>query len=118
MQLTLHRLNGEVTPVELSFPDEISALILKALATTVRAKATDVVDLWRCLEIALAAGVEPSDFKIEQEKEGAGVVRRLFLERSGPGMTALIAEQRLSGDAADARFTRLRALVDRVVGPE
>lgn len=116
IQLTLHRMNGEVVRAELSFPDELSALILKAFATTVRTKGTDVVDLWRCLEVAFAAGVGPSHFNSEKEKEGAEVVRRLFRERSGPELMALITEQRLSVNAADARFTRLRALVDRVLG--
>jgi hypothetical protein len=39
----------------LPFPDEVSALVRKAMATRVRDKPTDVADIWRCLEIALAA---------------------------------------------------------------
>ena len=62
MTLELHRLNGDTLIAELSFPDEVAALILKAFATRVRSKATDVVDVWRCLEVALAARVEPRAF--------------------------------------------------------
>jgi hypothetical protein len=32
-------------------------------------------------------------------------------------MTALIDEQHLSREAADQRFTRIRALIARVIGP-
>ena len=32
-------------------------------------------------------------------------------------MTALVAEQHLSGSAVDERFTRVRALISRVLGP-
>lgn len=62
LALELHRLNGERLEVELAFPDEVAALVLKAFATRVRNKATDVVDVWRCLEVAFAAGAGPHDF--------------------------------------------------------
>jgi len=41
----------------------------------------------------------------------------LFDRRDGFGMKALIDEQRLSRVGADQRFTRLRALITRVLGP-
>ena len=59
--LELRRLNGDVLEATLPFADEVSALVLKGLATRVRTKDTDVTDIWRCLEIAYAAGVVPSD---------------------------------------------------------
>ena len=40
------------------FPDEVAALTLKAFASQVRDKATDLVDLWRCLEVAYTAGTD------------------------------------------------------------
>jgi hypothetical protein len=61
MELELRRLNGDTLLATLPFPDEVSALVLKSLATRVRAKVTDVADIWRCLEIAFAAEVVPSD---------------------------------------------------------
>ena len=47
LTLELHRLNGDALDVELSFPDEVAALVLKGFATRVRVRATDVVDVWR-----------------------------------------------------------------------
>ncbi|MEA2703039.1 MAG: hypothetical protein QOD63_984, partial [Actinomycetota bacterium] len=116
LTLELHRLNGDALDVELSFPDEVAALVLKGFATRVRVRATDVVDVWRCLEVAFAAGVDPTAFADAIPAEGAALVRTLFNRRDGVGMTTLRSEQRLSDQAADARFTRVRALVARVVG--
>ncbi len=62
MRLELQRMDGQTLNATLPFPDELSALVLKALATRVRNKPTDVTDVWRCLEIALAAGVAPEEF--------------------------------------------------------
>lgn len=116
LALELHRLNGEQLDVEIAFPDEVAALVLKAFATRVRNKATDVVDVWRCLEVAFAAGVTPEEFTDGNRSEAAALVRSLFDRRDGPGMRALESEQRLSTMAADERFTRLRALILRVIG--
>lgn len=81
-----------------------------------RDKATDVIDGWRCLEVAFAAGVKPSEFTDRQPAEAAAIIRSLFTARDGRGMNDLIAEQRISKPAADQRYTRLRALVGRVLG--
>lgn len=116
MPLELHRLNGETLDVVVPFPDEVGALVLKSLASTGRSRPTDVVDIWRCLEVAFAAGLTPSNFREGIPAEGAAVVRSLFASRDGHGMTALVSEQRLSPPAADERFTRIRALVARVLG--
>ena len=62
LDLQLTRLNRSIIDVKLRFPDELSALVLKALATGVRSAPSDIVDVWRCLEVALAAGVEPQEF--------------------------------------------------------
>jgi hypothetical protein len=117
LALDMHRLNGEARQAELSFPDEVSTLVPKSLATWVRVKDTDVADIWRCLEIALAAGLGPADFAGGIRAESAAVIRALFGRRHGPGMTALAYEQHLSGQAADGRFTRVRTLISRVPGP-
>jgi hypothetical protein len=116
MTLELHRLNGDILVADLSFPNEVAALILKALATRVRDKATDVVDVWRCLEVAFAAGVELDEVEDPAAGEAATIVRALFADRRGPGMQALASEQRLSDRAGDERFTRVRALIARVLG--
>lgn len=114
--LELRRLNGEILQCELRFPDEVSALVLKSLATTVRSKDTDTADVWRCLEIAFAAGLTPADFSRGVRAESAAVIRSLFGRRGAP-VAALAAEQRLSAEATDARFTRIRALIAHVLGP-
>jgi hypothetical protein len=62
LHLGLIRLNGERFDIHLAFPDEVAALGLKASATLVRTKGTDIVDIWRCLEVAYAAGTTPDEF--------------------------------------------------------
>ena len=116
MSLTLQRLNGEVLKVALAVSDEVSAIVLKALATSVRSKATDVVDLWRCLEIGYAARLDPTQFDDDESTRAAVVVRKLFAERGGFGMSSVTVELGLTSRAADERFTRISALVDRVLG--
>jgi hypothetical protein len=115
--LELRRLNGEILQCELPFPDEVSALVLKSLATTVRSKNTDITDIWRCLEIALAAGLRPADFNRGVRAETAEVIRSIFGSRRGAPMAALAAEQHLSAEATDTRFTRIQALIAHVLGP-
>jgi len=92
--LDLHRLNGQTLRCDLPFADELSALVLKGLATRVRFKDTDVADVWRCLEIALAAGLGPEDFARGARKVSAEVIRGLFSSRHGTPMAALAAAQR------------------------
>lgn len=116
--LELRRLNGQTLTCELPFADELSALVLKSLATRVRFKDTDITDIWRCLEIAFAGGLRPADFAGGVRADAAEVVRALFGARRGTAMAALAAEQRLSAVAADERFTRMRALIAHVLGPE
>ena len=43
-------------------PDEVSMVILRALAWQVRELDTDALDLWRSLEIAFRAGVKATAF--------------------------------------------------------
>jgi hypothetical protein len=117
IELELQRLNGEVLDVVLSFPDEASALVLKAFATRARHKPTDHTDVWRCLEIAHTAGVTPDIFtECDEMSDGADLVRGLFSDRHGPGMSAMSEDQGLSETAADQRYTRIRALIDEIVG--
>jgi hypothetical protein len=84
--LTLRRLNGQTLRCELPFADELSALVLKSLATKVRFKDTDIADIWRCLEIAVAAGFVPADFESGVRADAAEIVRTLFAARHGSAM--------------------------------
>lgn len=115
LDMELHRLNGDRLTIEVRFPDEVAALVLKAFASQVRDKPTDVVDLWRCLEVAYAAGTDPRAFAAGDAAKAARIIRTLFDSREGAGMSALTAEQRLSDAAANMRFTRIRALIQRVL---
>jgi hypothetical protein len=116
LALELRRLNGETLQCTLPFADEISALVLKSLATRVRSKDTDVADIWRCLEIAFAAGAGPEDFARGVRAESAEVIRSLFAKRRNAPMAAFGSGARLSAEAADARLTRIRALIAHVLG--
>src|ERR1700689_2840374 len=117
ISMELRRLNGLTLRCELPCADELSAVVLKSLATTVRSKDTDIADVWRCLEIAFAAGIGPAEFTSGTRADSAKLVRALFGRRHGVPMAALAAEQRLSAEAADKRFTRIQALIQRVFGP-
>lgn len=117
MNLHLWRLDGSKLEGNLLFPDEVAALAMKALVTRVRSRDTDVVDLWRCLEICQAAGITPEEFITNDDQiRAATIIRSLFVERDGPGMRDLTAYQRLSSTDADQRHTRIRALMASVLG--
>lgn len=115
LALDLQRLNGELSSVMLLFPDEVSALTLKALATTVRVKPTDIVDIWRCLEICFAAGVDATALRRGAAADGAAIIRKLFESRQSLGIQTLAEQRRLSREAADQQYTRIRALVARLL---
>jgi hypothetical protein len=115
--LELRRLNGEVLQCQLPFADEVSALVLKGLATKVRSRDTDIADIWRCLEIAFAAGVGPENFASGARADSAEVIRSLFNNSRNAPMIALTSGRPLPAEAADARLTRIRALIARVLGP-
>jgi hypothetical protein len=117
LALTLRRLNGQTLQCELPFADEVSALVLKSLATRVRFKDTDIADIWRCLEIAFAASLKPRDFASGARADAAEIVRALFSSRNGHAMQALADVQHLSSVASDERYTRMRALIADVLGP-
>jgi hypothetical protein len=115
LHMELHRLNGEQLDIEVAYPDEVAALTLKAFASQVRDKSTDIVDLWRCLEVAYKADTVPESFVEGEAADAVPIIQALFDRRDGAGMSALVDEQRLSEAAADERFTRIRALVQRVL---
>jgi hypothetical protein len=61
--------------------------VLKGLATEVRTKGTDVVDLWRCLEVGFAAGITPDDFGGEISERSVNRIRSIFSLRDGIGLS-------------------------------
>lgn len=64
-------------------PDAASMLGLKAWARTVRQESRDAEDLWRCLEIALADGV---DRQMLDADPTLGLITRSFSASSAPGV--------------------------------
>lgn len=95
-------------------PDAIGTLAMKALVRAVRTEWRDAEDLWRCLEIAAAENVEPSDFDVSAPLRNLRLVLWRELGTDGAAVTALV--ERLQNDAAARLRTRLRALLVDVVG--
>lgn len=114
--LQLRRLNGEVLTALVAVPDEVSALILKVFAWQTRLAAKDAVDIWRCGEIALAAGARPDDFAGASGEAVRDELWRSLNRRDGGLIVAIARSRNLSSDGADRLHTRLRAVVQRVVG--
>jgi hypothetical protein len=95
-------------------PDVLALLAMKALVRSVRTELRDAEDLWRCLEIATAEGVEPADL----DKNSTLRNLRLVLWRElGPGGAAVTAlTNNLQHEAAARLRTRLHAILSEVVG--
>lgn len=114
-ELALHRLNRDVLSVRIVLPDEVSALVLKTLAWRQRSAAKDAVDMWRMLEVTRAAGIRAEDF--EGAWSGADqVLLDAFAAIDGEAMKAITAAGSLSEVTARRRHTRIRALVQQLVG--
>ena len=116
VSLELHRLNGETLTAKLTLPDEVSAVVLKALVWDRRGASKDAVDLWRMLEVAVAAGVSPDDFSEGAGTKSAEIARRSFERLNEGAMKAIVSAQHLSDEAAQQRHTRIQALLQRVIG--
>jgi hypothetical protein len=117
MALRLARLDHSHIDADLMFSNEVAALAMKALVTTVRHKDTDIVDLWRCLEICQAAHLRLADFGTHDDLiRAAHITRDLFADRNGVGMRSLSAYFGLSPTGADQRHTRIKALLVSVLG--
>jgi hypothetical protein len=96
-------------------PDAASTLALKTWARTVRDEDRDAEDLWRCLEIAAADGVN-ADLLNDDATLGTIVpILRRQLDPSGATLDVITRE--LSSDEAARRRTRIRALLLDVTGP-
>lgn len=115
LNLAMRRLDGSLLHAEMPLPDEPSALVLKAYAWRSRMSGRDAVDLWRCLEIAYLAGVRADAFDTQPMRTACAIVREALQARNGLAMREMAAAAGLSRAGADARFTRLRALVQAVL---
>jgi len=114
VNIDLHLTNGESLSTTVSLPDALGMLTLKTLVRTVRTETRDISDLWRCLEIAAADGVKPSDFDIN---ESGLQVRTSLWRELGPNGSALDdLTVGLQVDAASRLRTRVRALLTETIG--
>ncbi|HTK15537.1 MAG TPA: hypothetical protein VL769_04020 [Acidimicrobiia bacterium] len=115
ISLDVRRLNGDQRVFPCLVPDEVAALVLKALAWNARAEQRDATDIWRCLEIANAAGLRIKDFKGSESATATETVRCAFEQRDSAGMAAIENANNLRSEGADRRFTRISALIERVL---
>jgi hypothetical protein len=115
ISLDVRRLSGDRSVFPCLIPDETSALVLKALAWKVRAEQRDAIDIWRCLEIANAAGLRIKDFEGSESTTAVETVRDAFEHRGAAGMAAIEDANNLNSESGDRRFTRISALIERVL---
>lgn len=115
VSLELKRLNGDVLLTELTLPDEVSALVLKALVWQRRGADKDAVDLWRTLEVAAVAGVSSDDLSGAAAEKAADIAKRSFEKLDGGAMKTIASAQQLSHGATQQRHTRIQALLHRVL---
>lgn len=107
--------DGATLSTAVALPDPVGMLVLKTLARTVRTEDRDVEDLWRCLEVAAAEGVEPTTF---DSSEPLQRVRAALWRELGPNGSALATLTAGLQAAPAARLrTRVRALLTETVGP-
>lgn len=115
IEAELHLTDGAILSSTVVLPDAIGTIAMKTLVRVVRSDARDVEDLWRCLEITAADGVEPGDF----DDSSLQRVRTELWHQLGPrgaGLPALT--ESMQADAAAKLRTRIRALLAEVVGAD
>lgn len=104
---------GEELEARLLLPDALGALALKCGARISRDESRDAEDLWRCLEVAAAEGVDPSIF---EKPPWVETRQRLIVEFVDPGRSLAALAGQLQPDAAARMRTRVRALLLDVAG--
>ncbi len=112
--LKLTRRNGTVLTASVKIPDERSALILKTMAWDVRRAGKDAVDVWRCLEVAYAAGLTPHDMGSNDGARAITILENSFGSEKSEGVVALATTQRLHAREMTEWATRIRALAARL----
>lgn len=104
---------GEDLEARLSLPDALATLALKCGARVSRDDSRDAEDLWRCLEVAAAEGVDPSVFDQPPWNDAR---QRLVIELIDPGRALPAITDRLQPAAAARMRTRIRALLLDIAG--
>ncbi len=117
VEVELRRLGGQVLAAQLPLADEKSAVMMKAFAWRSRKDADDAEDMWRTLEIAVAAEVHVDawrDGKIAKIAEQT--IRDAFADPSGDAIVGLSKLRNLSADGTQSLYTRIQALMKRLFG--
>lgn len=117
-QLRLTRLNKQVLETTLSLPDEVSALVLKVLVRGQRLEDHDAVDIWRCTEVLVAAGLDLSCLSGETGDSVRGSLQSSVADRNGLFISSIVRSRGLSATAGDALHTRMRAIVARLTSAD
>ena len=106
--------DGASIAAKVVIPDPAATLGLKAWARVVRNEDRDAEDLWRCLEIAHAAGVTAD---VLRDDATLGQIVPILERELGPtGASIGVITKGLDEAEAARRRTRIRALVAEVVG--
>lgn len=113
LDLELHRLNGKVASARVQIPDELVALVLKLAIWQKRREQRDALDIWRCVEVAFAAGASKGDLA-NVFPHVAKALRHAVKKRDGALVAGIANYRGLSREAGDRLHTRLVALVERV----
>ncbi len=117
-QLRLTRLNNQVLETTVSLPDEVSALVLKVLVRGERLEDRDAVDIWRCTEVLMTAGLDLSSLSGKTGNSVRGYLRSSVADRNGQFIQSIVRYRGLSAAAGDALHTRMRATVARLTGAD
>ncbi len=117
-QLRLTRLNNQVLETTVSLPDEVSALVLKVLVRGERLEDRDAVDIWRCTEVLMIAGLDLSSLSGKTGNSVRGYLRSSVADRNGQFIQSIVRYRGLSAAAGDALHTRMRATVARLTGAD
>jgi len=68
--------------------------------------------------VAYAAGLGPADFGPGQRADAVRIIHNSFAKRDGIGMERLSKSRGLTRAAGDELYTRIKALLQRVLPPE
>ncbi|MGP8206696.1 MAG: hypothetical protein ACLQVK_11725 [Acidimicrobiales bacterium] len=117
-QLRLTRLNNQVLETTVSLPDEVSALVLKVLVRGERLEDRDAVNIWRCTEVLMTAGLDLSSLSGKTGNSVRGYLRSSVADRNGQFIQSIVRYRGLSAAAGDALHTRMRATVARLTGAD
>lgn len=92
-------------------PGPVPALCLKALAYGSRYEAKDAVDVWRLLEVVQTTSAAAAGWPSGSEpRDAKAVLRRHFLDRTAAGVLSVANDTTTQ--------TRVRALVQNIIGPD